>query len=90
MNDLDSGCKDCVGILLKLIFRQTVVRDAVAEHTAEFRKHLENGDLVSHQLKIVSGGKSGRTATDDCDFLSGRRSTWWRWNGSCKVGGGAL
>ena len=52
--NFDTGLKDGIDIIVQTVFRQTVVRDTIAEHTAKFRQHLKYGCLVSHQLQIVS------------------------------------
>ena len=49
-----TGLENCIDIIIKTIFRKTIVRNAIAEHTAELRKHLEHGCLVTHKLQIIS------------------------------------
>ena len=63
--------KDRVDIPLQPLSRETVVRDTVAEHTAQLRAFFENGDLMSHDGQKICRRKSGRAAADDSDLLAG-------------------
>ena len=42
--------QDGVDVIIQAVFRKTVIRDTVAEHAAQLRKHLEYGGLMSHEL----------------------------------------
>ena len=84
---LNSGLKDCLNVFVQTIFRKSVVRDTVAEHSAELWKHLEYGCLMSHQLQVVSSTESTRSSTYNSDTLSGGRCAFrWR-NFACIVSG---
>ena len=84
---LNSGLKDCLNVFIQTIFRKSVVRDTVAEHSAELWKHLEYGCLMSHQLQVVSSTESTRSSTYNSDTLSGGRCAFrWR-NFACIVSG---
>mgnify|MGYP004421312965 CR=1 FL=1 len=77
--NFDTGLKDGIDIIVQTVFRQTVVRDTIAEHTAKFRQHLKYSCLVSHKLQIVSSTESSRATAYDSDTLSGGRCAFrWR------------
>ena len=76
---LNSGLKDCLNVFVQTIFRKSVVRDTIAEHSAELWKHLEYGCLMSHQLQVVSSTESTRSSAYNSDTLPGGRCTFrWR------------
>ena len=84
---LNTCLKDCLNVFIQTIFRKSVVRDTVAEHSAEFWKHLEYGCLMSHQLQVVSSAESTRSTAYDSDTLSGGRCAFrWR-NLACIISG---
>ena len=84
---LNSCLKDCLNVFVKTIFRKSVVRDSIAEHSAELWKHLEYGCLMSHQLQVVSSTESTRSTAYDSDTLSGGRCAFrWR-NLACIISG---
>ena len=84
---LNSCLKDCLNVFVKTIFRKSVVRDSIAEHSAKLWKHLEYGCLMSHQLQVVSSAESTRSTAYDSDTLSGGRCAFrWR-NLACIISG---
>ena len=52
--DFHTSLQNGVDIVIKTLLWQTVVRDAVAEHAAQFREHFKNGGLMSHELQVIS------------------------------------
>ena len=52
--DFHTSLQNGVDIVIETLLWQTVVRDAVAEHAAQFREHFKNGGLMSHELQIIS------------------------------------
>ncbi len=67
---LDAGRQDKFDIRVQLFLRQTVIRDAVAQHTAELRALVIDDDLVAHQGQEVRRGQTARAAADDGDALA--------------------
>lgn len=60
--DSDSGGQDVVDIPVQDLLRQTVVRDAVPQHTAQFRALLIHRHLVPHKGQIIGGGHAAWAA----------------------------
>ena len=52
------------------LFWKTELRNTVNKNTAKLMKSLEYSYIVSCLCKITCTGKSGRTGTDDCNFMS--------------------
>ena len=55
------------------VLRQTELRNAIHQHSAELVQRFEDVHLVAHLDEVAGAGQSGRAAADDGDFLAGRR-----------------
>ena len=62
---------------VEYLFRQTILRNTVSEHTAHFFHHIENSYLVAKLSKIVSRSKTGRTAAYNCNLFACTWRTLW-------------
>ncbi len=67
--DLDPQPDDGVDLRVQDITRQSVRRDAVAEHTAGLGKGLEHGDRVAVPRQLEGATQAGRTCTDNSHFF---------------------
>ena len=59
-----------VNIRIQIFTRQTVSRDSIPDHTAQFIQAFHNGDLVSHQLQVVSCSQAAGTAAHNGYFFA--------------------
>ena len=70
---LNAGGQDEVDIRIQLVLRQTIIRNAVAQHAAELGTLVIDYDLVTHQRQEIRRRQTARSAADDADALAGRR-----------------
>ena len=71
---LDAGGQDKIDIRIQLFGRQAVIRNAVAQHTAELGALVKHNDLVPHERQKVGRRQAAGPAADHADGLAGRRS----------------
>ncbi len=67
----DAGFLDDRDLLVEDCLRQTVLRNAVAEHTAHLRLLVKDGDRMAPLTQEVGSRQTGGAAADDGDFLAG-------------------
>ena len=70
---LNAGGQDEVDVRIQLVLRQTIIRNAVAQHAAELGTLVIDYDLVTHQRQKIRRRQTARSAADDADALAGRR-----------------
>ena len=68
--DLYAGGQDGVDVAVQILRRQTIGRDAVAQHTAQLGLALKDLDPVAHKGEEVGRGQTGGAAADDGDLLA--------------------
>ena len=69
---LDAGRQNRIDFLIQHFPRQTVVRNAVPEHTAQLLPLFVNRDGMAHSRQIIGGTQASRAAADNDDLLPGR------------------
>ena len=69
---MDSHLREVREFAVERRFRQTVLRNAVAQHAAGFRLRVEERRLDPFEPQIIGGRESRRTGADNRDFLPGQ------------------
>ena len=67
----NAGGENSIQILLQTLTGEAISRDTIAEHTAELALFFKYHRMVTHELQIVSGGKTTGAAADNGDTLAG-------------------
>ena len=68
--DLDADGGDVGDVVVDDVVRQTVGRDAEAQHAARLRRGLEDLDAVALAGELPGGGEAGRARADDGHLLA--------------------
>ena len=71
----DAGGEDDIDLRIQPFAWQAIIRDAVAQHTAQPFAFFVYDALMAHQLQIICSAQSAGTAADDGDTFAGGRCT---------------
>src|SRR5579875_326436 len=71
--EFDTQLPDVVQFTIHHIFRQAILRNAIAQHAARLRLHLENLAVMPFERQVVGAGQASRAGTNNSDALAGRR-----------------
>ena len=64
-HDFYAHRSDDVDLVVEDFFWQSVLRNTISQHAAQFWHRIKDGDIVSLLSQEISSGKSHRAATDD-------------------------
>ena len=87
---LDAQRQDGLDLRIQQMPGETVVGDAVAEHTAQLLGLLIHGDLVAHKGQVVGAAEAAGAAAHNGDLLAGGRGALRLGHLPCVVYGVAL
>ena len=68
---LEARLLEALNLVIQYLSRQTVGRDAVAQHAAQLLTLLIHRHIVAHDTEIVGRTEAGGTAADHGDLLAG-------------------
>ena len=70
---INAQIQDALDLPVQHFFGKAIFRDAIAQHTSQFRHGFKNINLMAEPSKEIGTGESGRPATDNRNAFAGIR-----------------